>query len=118
LSRERPCRTLFIRNINVCFRSKPFESKEKTREEREAHAYRNRQYGVTGDEIREQFERMGDIKSFFDLISQRGMVFITYVRDKMISASFKFRRTHRLSCVSIDFPFIEKIVSSMTSEVL
>jgi hypothetical protein len=29
--------------------------------------------------MKEKFEKMGDMKSFFDLIESRGMVFITYV---------------------------------------
>lgn len=36
-------------------------------------------------EVREKFEHMGEIKTFFDLISNRGMVFITYVSHLMVS---------------------------------
>ncbi|CAM0138399.1 unnamed protein product [Umbelopsis sp. WA50703] len=48
---ERPCRTLFIRNI---------------------------QYGMTIDHLREKFEKYGEIKTFFSLIDTRGMLFVTY----------------------------------------
>ncbi|KAG8724879.1 hypothetical protein FRC12_024256, partial [Ceratobasidium sp. 428] len=51
IKRERPCRTLFIRNIK---------------------------YETDSESVRKQFEEFGEIKTFFDLISNRGMVFVTY----------------------------------------
>ncbi|EIM88137.1 uncharacterized protein STEHIDRAFT_130101 [Stereum hirsutum FP-91666 SS1] len=51
IQRERPCRTLFIRNIK---------------------------YETNSDEVRRQFEEHGQIKTFFDLIANRGMVFVTF----------------------------------------
>ncbi|ESK96238.1 rna recognition motif domain containing protein [Moniliophthora roreri MCA 2997] len=51
IQRERPCRTLFIRNIK---------------------------YETNSQDVRRLFEEHGDIKTFFDLISTRGMVFVTY----------------------------------------
>ncbi|KAA1068737.1 hypothetical protein PGT21_014172 [Puccinia graminis f. sp. tritici] len=51
IQRERPCRTLFVRNVK---------------------------YETDSQEVREKFEEMGEIKIFFDLISTRGMAFITY----------------------------------------
>ncbi|TFK77507.1 RNA-binding domain-containing protein [Pluteus cervinus] len=51
IQRERPCRTLFIRNIK---------------------------YETSSDDVRRLFEEHGEIKTFFDLISTRGMVFVTY----------------------------------------
>lgn len=51
IQRERPCRILFIRNIK---------------------------YETNSADVRRQFEEFGDIKTFFDLISTRGMVFVTY----------------------------------------
>ncbi|KAH7881176.1 uncharacterized protein C8R40DRAFT_22447 [Lentinula edodes] len=51
IQRERPCRTLFIRNIK---------------------------YETNSADVRRQFEEHGDIRTFFDLISTRGMVFVTY----------------------------------------
>ncbi|KAF9055909.1 hypothetical protein BJ165DRAFT_457336 [Panaeolus papilionaceus] len=51
IQRERPCRTLFIRNIK---------------------------YETPSEEVRRIFEEHGEIKTFFDLISTRGMVFVTY----------------------------------------
>ncbi|KAH9837320.1 uncharacterized protein C8Q71DRAFT_595977 [Rhodofomes roseus] len=51
IQRERPCRTLFIRNIK---------------------------YETSSDFVRGLFEEHGEIKTFFDLIANRGMVFVTY----------------------------------------
>ncbi|KAI0375490.1 hypothetical protein BV20DRAFT_960662 [Pilatotrama ljubarskyi] len=51
IQRERPCRTLFIRNIK---------------------------YETSSDDVRRLFEEHGEIKTFFDLIANRGMVFVTY----------------------------------------
>ncbi|KAI0660559.1 hypothetical protein C8Q70DRAFT_59571 [Cubamyces menziesii] len=51
IQRERPCRTLFIRNIK---------------------------YETNSTDVRRLFEEHGEIKTFFDLIANRGMVFVTY----------------------------------------
>ncbi|KAF9556412.1 hypothetical protein CPC08DRAFT_737099 [Agrocybe pediades] len=51
IQRERPCRTLFIRNIK---------------------------YETPSEDVRRIFEEHGEIKTFFDLIATRGMVFVTY----------------------------------------
>ncbi|PCH34107.1 hypothetical protein WOLCODRAFT_135505 [Wolfiporia cocos MD-104 SS10] len=51
IQRERPCRTLFIRNIK---------------------------YETNSDDVRRLFEEHGEIRTFFDLIANRGMVFVTY----------------------------------------
>ncbi|KAF8333168.1 uncharacterized protein EI90DRAFT_637413 [Cantharellus anzutake] len=51
INRERPCRTLFVRNIK---------------------------YESDSSAIRRQFEEHGQIRTFFDLIHTRGMVFVTY----------------------------------------
>jgi hypothetical protein len=40
----------------------------------------NEQFETSGDDVRGRFDRMGEVKSFFDLIPNRGMVFVTYVR--------------------------------------
>ncbi|KAJ7841814.1 hypothetical protein B0H14DRAFT_3869072, partial [Mycena olivaceomarginata] len=59
IQRERPCRTLFIRNI---------------------------QYDTDDRAVRNIFEEHGEIQSFFDLISTRGMMFLTYAeraRDRL-----------------------------------
>lgn len=40
------------------------------------------QYGTSPAEVREKFERIGEIKTFFDLSQNRGMVFITYVSPR------------------------------------
>ncbi|KAF9074325.1 kinase-like domain-containing protein [Rhodocollybia butyracea] len=51
IKQERPCRTLFIRNIK---------------------------YETNSNNLRRQFEEHGEIMKFFDLISTRGMLFVTY----------------------------------------
>jgi len=37
------------------------------------------QYETDSNDVRHRFEEHGEIKTFFDLISNRGMVFVTYV---------------------------------------
>ncbi|RDB29440.1 hypothetical protein Hypma_015966 [Hypsizygus marmoreus] len=39
---------------------------------------REDKYETNSDDVRRQFEEHGEIKTFFDLISTRGMVFVTY----------------------------------------
>ncbi|KAG6842403.1 hypothetical protein C0991_007533 [Blastosporella zonata] len=39
---------------------------------------RDDKYETNSDDVRAQFEEHGEIKTFFDLISTRGMVFVTY----------------------------------------
>ncbi|KAL7004602.1 hypothetical protein EMMF5_005861 [Cystobasidiomycetes sp. EMM_F5] len=64
IAKERPCRTLFVRNVK---------------------------YDTDGTDLRERFTAAGEMKSFFDLISTRGLIFVTYydlrtaieARDKM-----------------------------------
>ncbi|SCZ94797.1 BZ3500_MvSof-1268-A1-R1_Chr12-1g03665 [Microbotryum saponariae] len=51
VSRERPCRTLFIRNVK---------------------------FGTDVQDIRDLFEPIGHIKTLFDMLDKRGMVFLTY----------------------------------------
>ncbi|TCD65469.1 hypothetical protein EIP91_002587 [Steccherinum ochraceum] len=60
IQRERPCRTLFIRNIKASVDSKIAA------------------YETNSDDVRRLFEEHGEIRTFFDLISGRGMVFVTY----------------------------------------
>ncbi len=40
---------------------------------------RRTQYETNSDDVRRLFEEHGEIKTFFDLIANRGMVFVTYV---------------------------------------
>jgi hypothetical protein len=42
------------------------------------------QYETNSDEVRRQFEEHGEIKTFFDLIANRGMVFVTFVSVRCI----------------------------------
>ncbi|KAI9250316.1 hypothetical protein BY458DRAFT_524762 [Sporodiniella umbellata] len=51
VARERPCRTLFVRNV---------------------------QYDISESEVRSMFEQYGQVKDMFNLIENRGMIFITF----------------------------------------
>lgn len=42
------------------------------------------QYETPSEDVRRLFEEHGEIKTFFDLIANRGMVFVTYVRMKAV----------------------------------
>ncbi len=39
------------------------------------------QYETDSNVVRGMFEEHGEVKTFFDLISNRGMVFVTYVSE-------------------------------------
>lgn len=70
INRERPCRTLFIRNIKAgCQRFDVLI----------CSLMMCVQYETNSDDVYRRFSAHGDIKTFFDLISNRGMVFVTYV---------------------------------------
>ena len=47
------------------------------------------QYETNSEDVRRMFEEHGDIKTFFDLISTRGMVFVTYVSFQPTGARHK-----------------------------
>ncbi|KAK4048525.1 hypothetical protein OIV83_004693 [Microbotryomycetes sp. JL201] len=51
VQKERPRRTLFVRNVK---------------------------YGTPSEQIKGLFERIGDLKDFHDLLEKRGMAFVTY----------------------------------------
>ncbi|UZJ53063.1 hypothetical protein CBS101457_002383 [Exobasidium rhododendri] len=51
IKRERPCRTLFVRNI---------------------------EFNADIEDLRRRFEAFGEVKSWFDLTSKRGLLFISY----------------------------------------
>lgn len=75
VQRERPCRTLFIRNIAV---SLPCLARRLLEDERSETI--SAQYDASSQEMRRQFDDFGEIKTFFDLVAKRGMVFVTFVR--------------------------------------
>ena len=96
IQRERPCRTLFIRNIKASPISRMSACKGKLFKSCTLFFVLNSkldlrnvkltiptfvilQYETNSDDVRRQFEEHGEIKTFFDLISTRGMVFVTYV---------------------------------------
>lgn len=60
------------------------------------------QYETNSDDVRRIFEEHGEIKTFFDLISTRGMVFVTYVSQKAV--------------IRIRAGDIESIIESLTFE--
>lgn len=60
IQQERPCRTLFVRNV---------------------------QYDADPESLRLQFEAFGQIKNFYEMVSKRGMIFISYVRPNLRSAA-------------------------------
>lgn len=45
------------------------------------------QYETNSEDVRRSFEEHGTIKTFFDLIATRGMVFVTYVSPTPVSFS-------------------------------
>ncbi|KAI8140265.1 hypothetical protein BJV82DRAFT_715796 [Fennellomyces sp. T-0311] len=51
VAREKPCRTLFVRNI---------------------------QYNLKAHEMKDMFEKFGEVKEVFNLIESRGMIFVTF----------------------------------------
>lgn len=78
--RERPCRTLFVRNVKVCSNVLPSRPLFGLGSESLLDcAFRVEQFGVTPEDVRQRFEAIGDIKTFFDVLEKRGMVFITFV---------------------------------------
>ncbi|KAL0092932.1 hypothetical protein J3Q64DRAFT_1235206 [Phycomyces blakesleeanus] len=72
---ERPCRTLFVRNV---------------------------QYTIQVSEIRETFEKFGEIKDIFDLIERRGMAFITYYDIRAAEAGKEAMQGAMLKCRMLD----------------
>ncbi|PWY98896.1 hypothetical protein BCV70DRAFT_201681 [Testicularia cyperi] len=57
---EKPCRTLFVRNV---------------------------QFETDSKQVKEQFEQFGEIKTFFDMVNKRGIAFITYYDIRAASAA-------------------------------
>lgn len=81
IQRERPCRTLFIRNIKA---SALFNGDICVAPEQYPCAWNlkltvHEQYETNSEDVRRMFEEHGEIRTFFDLIANRGMVFVTYV---------------------------------------
>lgn len=75
INRERPCRTLFVRNIK---------------------------YESDSTAIRRQFEEHGQIRTFFDLIHTRGMVFVTYYDLRAAQAARAAMQGREVSSRPID----------------
>ena len=62
------------------------------------------QYETNSEDVRRLFENYGEIKTFFDLISNRGMVFVTYVSERSL-ISFLVLMVY---VVSVRYPFSGK----------
>jgi len=41
--------------------------------------------------VRERFDRIGDVRTCFDMLEKRGMLFITYVRSSRLPHIISFR---------------------------
>lgn len=52
------------------------------------------QYESSSEDMRAKFESHGEIKTFFDLIKTRGMVFVTYVCPPSSVARIRSLRGH------------------------
>lgn len=74
IAKERPCRILFIRNIKVSGQWLKAGCRCSTEP-----CLCVVQYSTDGGILKRKFAEMGEMKSFFDLISSRGLVFVTYV---------------------------------------
>jgi RNA recognition motif-containing protein len=48
---------------------------------------RNVEYSTTENDIRKLFDPFGEIKSVFDLIAKRGLVFVSYVLSDLFSTT-------------------------------
>ena len=48
---------------------------------------RNIDYGTSESMVREKFEEFGEIKSIFNLLERRGLVFVTYVSFEIVKRS-------------------------------
>jgi hypothetical protein len=56
------------------------------------------QYETNTADVRGRFEEHGEVKTFFDLIANRGMIFVTYVRrSRLVCVS------HSLTCDAVRF---------------
>ncbi|KAI7885086.1 hypothetical protein K492DRAFT_182030 [Lichtheimia hyalospora FSU 10163] len=62
-ARERPCRTLFVRNVQKADK---------------LYYCSSLKYEARKSDVMEMFSQYGEIKDIFDLIEQRGMVFVTF----------------------------------------
>jgi RNA recognition motif-containing protein len=82
IQRERPCRTLFIRNIKASCHFEILATSASSVHITFRRKLIGPQYETNSDDVRHQFEEHGEIKTFFDLISTRGMVFVTYVSPR------------------------------------
>lgn len=79
LKRERPCRTLFVRNIDVRAKSRDPPRKRTVTLTLICNGF-PLQFRADMGEMRRHFESFGEVKSFFDLVEKRGLAFISYVR--------------------------------------
>ncbi|PWN35549.1 uncharacterized protein FA14DRAFT_178918 [Meira miltonrushii] len=75
LKRERPGRTLFVRNVD---------------------------FRCVIPELRQQFESFGEVKSWFDLIEKRGIAFISYYDIRSAEVAKEAMQAHRINGRELD----------------
>ncbi len=82
------------------------------------------QYETSSEDVRRLFEEHGEIKTFFDLIANRGMVFVTYVsvpvrpachqsNEAIISTICALQREQEIDCKvlrSVAVPYVLSLV--------
>lgn len=77
-ARERPCRTLFVRNVQVL--SSMWLQSDPNIKLTALVLSLSLKYEARQSDVMNMFSHFGEIKDIFDLIEQRGMVFVTFVR--------------------------------------
>lgn len=96
IAKERPCRILFIRNIKVSGQWLKAECRYSAE-----HCLCVLQYSTDGGILKRKFAEMGEMKSFFDLISSRGLVFVTYVSLSVLVGCARGRSLPWLNLLSM-----------------
>lgn len=86
VAREKPCRTLFVRNVQVSYLTCKWQGM------RTVLLTHNCQYTIPENEVRTMFEKFGEVKDVFNLIENRGMIFITFVSMFMLLLNLHLTR--------------------------
>lgn len=79
-ARERPCRTLFVRNVQVLSSTWIQSDLNIKLTALVLSLSLSFKYEARQSDVMNMFSHFGEIKDIFDLIEQRGMVFVTFVR--------------------------------------
>lgn len=86
VAREKPCRTLFVRNVQVNYLTCKWQGMKAVL------LTNNCQYTIPENEVRTMFEKFGEVKDVFNLIENRGMIFITFVSMFMLLLNLHLTR--------------------------